>query len=59
MARQRGAGAVFALSTQTAGFFERLGYRRQSGLSIVPDERRERWEKSGRNALLLVKDLGD
>lgn len=48
-----GAEELFALSTQAAGYLERAGFERSSDLSILPLERKEKWEKNGRNAVVL------
>lgn len=56
-ARQLGCSRLFALSTQAAGYLEREGFQRSDQLDLLPDHRREKWAKNGRNALLLVQDL--
>lgn len=50
---EHGAEELFALSTQAAGYLERAGFRRTTDLSVLPVERREKWEKNGRNAVVL------
>jgi amino-acid N-acetyltransferase len=57
-ARQLGCGQIYALSTQAAGYLEREGFVRTHDLSLLPEERREKWAKNGRNAVLLVRRLG-
>ncbi|MDF1849467.1 MAG: amino-acid N-acetyltransferase [Verrucomicrobiales bacterium] len=47
------AREVFALSTQAAGYLERAGFKRIDDLSVLPADRREKWEKNGRNAVVL------
>ena len=44
---------LFALSTQAAGYLEKAGFQRIDDLSTLPAERREKWEKNGRNAVVL------
>jgi len=56
IAGERGVEKVFALSTQAAGFFERLGYV-DGGLDDLPGERAESVRASGRNSKVLVKQL--
>ncbi len=57
-ARESGMTALFALSTQAADYFvDRVGYERQGDLTWMPEERHQRYQQSGRNAVLLVKDL--
>jgi amino-acid N-acetyltransferase len=48
---------LFALSTQAAGYLERGGFVRSDDLTLLPDERREKWAKNGRNAVLLIRHL--
>lgn len=48
---------LFALSTQAAGYLERGGFVRSEDLTLLPDERREKWAKNGRNAVLLTRHL--
>jgi len=57
-AQQQGSRELFALSTQAAGYLERAGFARSPDLAILPEERREKWTRNGRNAVLLVKRLG-
>ncbi len=57
-ARQTGCGQIYALSTQAAGYLEREGFIRTGDLALLPEERREEWARNGRNALLLVRELG-
>ena len=57
-ARQLGCGQIYALSTQAAGYLEREGFSRTHDLGLLPEERREKWAKNGRNAVLLVRRLG-
>lgn len=57
-ARQLGCRQIFALSTQAAGYLEREGFVRTDDLGLLPEERREKWARNGRNAVLLVKRLG-
>jgi amino-acid N-acetyltransferase len=56
-ARQRGASLVFLLSTQAFRFFEeKMGYQEVSP-DTLPKERREAYDKSGRNSRVLRKKL--
>jgi amino-acid N-acetyltransferase len=56
-AKQLGYENLFALSTQAAGYLERGGFVRSDDLTLLPDERREKWAKNGRNAVLLIRHL--
>ena len=59
-ARQQKMSDLFALSTQAADYFvEKMDYRREPEIDWMPRERRERYQASGRNAVLLVKSLND
>ena len=57
-ARQLGSEQIYALSTQAAGYLEREGFVRSGDLALLPEDRREKWAKNGRNAVLLVRRLG-
>lgn len=57
-ARQLGFARLYALSTQAAGYLEREGFTRSNDLNLLPEDRREKWAMNGRNAVLLVKQLG-
>lgn len=57
-ARQHGCDQLYALSTQAAGYLEREGFVRSGDLGTLPEERREKWARNGRNAVLLVRRLG-
>ena len=57
VARQRGCEHIFALSTQAFRFFEeKLGYE-VTDASALPPERREKYDRSGRNSKVLRKRL--
>lgn len=57
-AKDVGASRLFVLSTQTAEYFiERFGYQESADLDQMPVERREKWERDGRNSRFLVKDI--
>ncbi len=57
VARELGAEAIFALSTQAFTFFQhKLGYA-EGTVEDLPTSRREKYEQSGRNSKILVKRL--
>lgn len=56
-ARQLGCRELYALSTQAAGYLEREGFNRTADLSLLPEDRREKWVKNGRNAVILHRHL--
>jgi len=55
-ASEMGATTLFALSTQAFAYFQRLGFV-EGKPEDLPDERRQRYEQSGRNSKVLVKKL--
>lgn len=55
--RQLGYVNLFALSTQAAGYLERAGFVRSEDLTLLPEERHQKWSKNGRNAVLLMRRL--
>ena len=56
-ARAGGVAQVFALSNRASDFFTKtMGYR-VAGVEVLPEERRERLEASGRESVVLVKGL--
>lgn len=56
-ARKRGLSRVFALTNRAAGFFtETLGYK-TVGVETLPEERRLRLEQSGRQSIVLGKEI--
>jgi amino-acid N-acetyltransferase len=57
VARETGAGRVFAVSTQASGFFSRLGYQQVEG-GALPPGRAEILAESGRNSKVFAKQLG-
>jgi amino-acid N-acetyltransferase len=57
VAKQRGAAQLFALSTQAFRFFEeKMGFA-VSSPNLLPQSRRQDYDKSGRNSKILVKTL--
>lgn len=54
-ARERGYRRVFALTTQTADWFEKLGFR-QGDLENIPEKKRESYNRS-RNSKIYLYDL--
>jgi len=57
IAREQGADAIFALSTQAFTFFQhKLGYV-EGTRDDLPPSRREKYDQSGRNSKVLVKKL--
>jgi amino-acid N-acetyltransferase len=57
-ARGMGAGVLFCLSTQAFNYFQQKGGFSPGTPDDLPAERRERYERSGRRSLVLLKKLG-
>ena len=57
-ARVAGADQLFALSTQTFNYFLQKGGFQHGTPDDLPPPRRERYDRSGRKSLVLVKKLG-
>lgn len=58
MAKERGATTVLALSTQSFGFFTKVCGFEETSKDVLPEARLKLYEDSGRNAKVLVKQLG-
>ncbi len=56
-ARERNMVELFCLSTQAFNYFQQKGGFTQATPDILPPTRRERYDKSGRHSLVLVKKL--
>jgi amino-acid N-acetyltransferase len=57
LARQRGFLKLFALSTQAFVYLQQKGGFVEAGPEILPPARRAKYESSGRNSRVLVKNL--
>jgi amino-acid N-acetyltransferase len=57
LARQRGFEKLIALSTQAFVYLQQKGGFVEAGPEILPPARRAKYEASGRNSRILVKDL--
>jgi amino-acid N-acetyltransferase len=57
LARQRGFSKLFALSTQAFVYLQQKGGFVETDAEILPAQRRAKYEISGRNSRILVKDL--
>jgi amino-acid N-acetyltransferase len=56
-ARARDVAEMFCLSTQAFNYFQQKGGYTQGTPDDLPLPRRERYERSGRRSLVLVKKL--
>jgi amino-acid N-acetyltransferase len=57
LSRQRGYLKLFALSTQAFVYLQQKGGFTEAGPEILPPARRAKYESSGRNSRILVKNL--
>src|SRR6266436_2256183 len=57
LAKQRGFNRLFALSTQAFVYLQQKGGFMEADADIHPPERRVKYEASGRNSRILVKNL--
>ena len=57
LARQRGYSKLFALSTQAFVYLQQKGGFVEASPDILPPARRAKYESSGRNSRILVKNL--
>jgi amino-acid N-acetyltransferase len=57
-AKERGAKAIIALSTQSFGFFTDVCRFEEATKDVLPEARLKSYEESGRNGRILVKQLG-
>ena len=58
VAKERGATTVIALSTQSFGFFTNVVSFEEATKDVLPEARQKLYEESGRNAKVLVRQLG-
>lgn len=56
-ARELGFARLFALSTQAFNYFQQKGGFREGTIDLLPAERRQKYEQSGRRSKILLKDL--
>jgi amino-acid N-acetyltransferase len=57
LAKQRGFNRLFALSTQAFVYLQQKGGFMEADADILPPERRAKYDASGRNSRILVKNL--
>jgi amino-acid N-acetyltransferase len=57
LAKEKGIERVYALSTRAVNYLQQKGGFTETDTSILPEERRTRYEGSGRNSRILVKEL--
>jgi amino-acid N-acetyltransferase len=56
LAAKKGARRLIALSTQAYSFFQQKGGFNEVGPEALPPERRRKWEASGRNSKVMLKE---
>jgi amino-acid N-acetyltransferase len=57
LAREKGLGNLFALSTQAFVYLQQKGGFREATPDILPPARREKYEESGRHSRVLMKPV--
>lgn len=57
-ARQLGCKRLFALSTQAFNYFQQKGGFETGCVEDLPQERRDKYNESGRKSRVLIRDLG-
>lgn len=57
LAKEKGVERMFALSTRAVNYLQQKGGYAETDASILSEERRARYEGSGRNSRILVKEL--
>jgi len=57
LAAQKGVREIFALSTQAFAYFQQKGGFVETTPDVLPEERREKYEASGRNSKVLIKTV--
>jgi amino-acid N-acetyltransferase len=57
LAKEKGIERVYALSTRAVNYLQQKGGFTEADTSMLPGERRARYEVSGRNSKILVKEL--
>ena len=57
LAREKGAERIYALSTRAMNYLQQKGGYCETSPDILPADRRTRYEGSGRNSKILVKEL--
>jgi amino-acid N-acetyltransferase len=59
LAREKGLGNLFALSTQAFVYLQQKGGFREATPDILPPARREKYDESGRHSRVLIKPVGN
>ena len=56
-AKQKGVKSIFLLSTRAFNYFQQKGGYKEGSPENLPPARREKYESSGRNSKVLVKQI--
>jgi amino-acid N-acetyltransferase len=57
LAREKGIERIYALSTRAVNYLQQKGGYIETSSRILPEDRRLRYEGSGRNSKILLKEL--
>ena len=57
LAREKGIERIYALSTRAVNYLQQKGGYSESTSGILPEDRRAKYEGSGRNSKILIKEL--
>jgi amino-acid N-acetyltransferase len=57
LAKEKGVDRIYALSTRAVNYLQQKGGYAETDAEILPEQRRIRYEGSGRNSKILVKEL--
>jgi amino-acid N-acetyltransferase len=57
LAKEKGVDCIYALSTRAVNYLQQKGGYTETDSGILPEQRRVRYEGSGRNSKILVKEL--
>jgi amino-acid N-acetyltransferase len=55
--KQKGIKSIFLLSTRAFNYFQQKGGYKEGSPADLPPARREKYDSSGRNSKVLVKQL--
>ena len=57
LAREKGIEKIYALSTRAVNYLQQKGGYSEAASGILPEDRRVKYEGSGRNSKILIKEL--
>ena len=57
LAAQKGVKEIFALSTQAFAYLQQKGGFQETSPDVLPPDRLEKYEQSGRNSKILIKTV--